>query len=121
MNQEQPPQPAESRPILPASIRLPLPFARKRFLLLLGITLALLAAAAGPSFIQAGRAKFARILQSQGTPLPPSPLKTSAGAAENVSTTSPQEQTSLLPEAQAQQLWARSEEHTSELQSPVHL
>src|SRR6267154_857213 len=109
MNQEQPPQPAESRPILPASIRLPLPFARKRFLLLLGITLALLAAAAGPSFIQAGRAKFARILQSQGTPLPPSPLKNSAGAAENVSTTPPQEQTSLLPEAQAQQLWAEFE------------
>src|SRR6266853_3062358 len=109
MNQEQRPQPAGSRPILPASIRLALPFARKRFLLLLGITLALLAAAAGPSFIQATRAKFARILQSQGTPLPPSPLKTSAGAAENVSTTPPQEQTGLLPEAQAQQLWAEFE------------
>src|SRR5438132_2555923 len=109
MNQEQPLQPAESRAIPPANIHPALPFARKRLLFLLGVALVLVAAAAGPSFIQAARAKFASILQPNSAPLPPSPLKVTARAPENVSVAPPQEQTRLLPVAQAQQLWAEFE------------
>lgn len=110
MNQEQPLQPAKNGPVPPANIGSVFPFDRKHLFLLLGIVV-LLAAAAGPSLVRAARAKFARILQSWSAPLPPSPspVKISIPAPERVSVMPPQEQASLLHEAQAQQLWAEFE------------
>lgn len=92
-------QASQTQPVSPPEIRSASPLIGKRFLVLLGIGLALLVfAATNPGPVKAAWEEFERIINLRSDPLPASPAKLSEHEIEGLSARAPQQQAELLME-----------------------